>query len=71
MKRRVSSPHVDAALERPPGFERRASSAGGHAAVFRPVRLSPAEIAQSNASDVPFGFERARPSSPDSRSLGS
>ena len=33
-----------------------APSAGGHAAEFRPVRLSPAEIAQSNASNVPFGF---------------
>ena len=30
--------------------------AGGHAAEFRTVRLSSAEIAQSNASDVPFGF---------------
>ena len=31
-------------------------SAGGHVAEFRTVRLSPAEIAQSNASEIPFGF---------------
>ena len=30
--------------------------AGGHGAEFRTVRLSAAEIAQSNASDVPFGY---------------
>ncbi len=30
--------------------------AGGYSAEFRTVRLSSAEIAQSNASDVPFGF---------------
>jgi hypothetical protein len=33
-----------------------APSAGGHAAEFRTVQLSPAEIAQSNASEEPFGF---------------
>ncbi len=33
-----------------------APSAGGHAAEFRTVRLSPSEIALSNASEIPFGF---------------
>jgi hypothetical protein len=31
--------------------------AGGPAAVLRPVRLTRAEIAQSNASETPFGFD--------------